>query len=461
MPLPSPSTRSLTRRQLLRALAAGVSVPAIAALAGCSEERSGALGGPRERDGEVTELVVPTNRSPWLDAYKRVAAMYEQDRGVKITLREFPYDGLRTQQANAVQGGGFPFDVFQLDEPWTGQFYDRGWVSPLTEIDDGFRLDPEVLTYDSLPLWDPDQRTSAQGGQVMGLPLNGNVHLLVYRTDLYEQLGLSVPRTWEEAVAGGRAARRSGRVEFGYVPRAQASLGGQAITYEFMPVFYSYGANWFADEGRDWTPAVNTPEAAEAAAVFRELAALGPAETQTIGQAEVIALMQGGQALQTHVVAAAAAQFLDPAASQVADRVAFAVVPAGPTGTPTPTSGTWSLCIPAGLPRERAAAAMDFISWMLERQTQLTFTQEGGIPTRRDTYQAGDLPESAGAYLPAVAESMPGVRRAVRYVFATPMLEATERILSEIAAGAQPAQAGLDTLQRELTQVVRDAGFLG
>jgi multiple sugar transport system substrate-binding protein len=447
----------LTRRSFLwGAMGAG-----LAAVAGCSRGGGGgALGGGGGGGGQVTELVVPTNKSPWLNAYKEVAARYQQEQGVRITLREFPYDGLRTQQVNAVQQRNFPFDVFQLDEPWTGQFYDSGWVTPLKRIDAAFDPDPDILTYDALPFWDKGQRTSASGGELVALPLNGNVDLLIYRTDLYDELGLSVPTTWEQAVDNARKGQQSGRIKYGHVMRTQASPGGAATTYEFMHIFYSYGANWFVDEGKDWTPAVNTPEVVAATEIYRQLAQTSHAQPQTIGQAEAIALMQGGQALQTHVVAAAAADLVNPEKSRVADNLGFAVVPAGASGKPTPTSGVWSLCVPAGLAPERAQAALGFIRWMLEGETQLAFTKAGGVPTRRDTYDAPDLPETAKRYLPAVGDSTPHARRHIRYVFASAMLEVTERNLGQINAGAVPVKAGLDKMQRELTEVVREAGFL-
>jgi multiple sugar transport system substrate-binding protein len=452
-----PQAQRLTRRSFLW----GAAGAGLAALSGCSSGGGGgALGGGGAGGGKVTELVVPTNKSPWLNAYKKVAAQYQEQHGIRITLREFPYDGLRTQQVNAVQRKNFPFDVFQLDEPWTGQFYDSGWVTPLKQIDASFGLDPEVLTYDSLPFWDKAQRTSAAGGDLVGLPLNGNVDLFIYRKDLYDELGLKVPTTWDEAAANARAGQQSGKIRYGHIMRTQAAAGGAATTYEFMHIFYSYGANWFVDEGKDWTPAVNTPEAVAATETYKQLAQLGHAQPQTIGQAEAIALMQGGQALQTHVVAAAAADLVNPDKSQVADKLGFAVVPAGAAGKPTPTSGVWSLCIPAGLAAERAQAALGFIGWMLSRETQLAFTQNGGIPTRRDTYGASGLPATTASYLPAVGDSTPHARRHIRYVFAAAMLEVTERTLGQINAGTLAVKAGLDQMQRELTKVVRDAGFL-
>ncbi|MHA6624825.1 extracellular solute-binding protein [Pseudonocardia sichuanensis] len=449
---------TMDRRRFLRLAALGVSLPAIAGASACGGGGTGALGGGGGAGGEVTELVVPTNQSPWLDAYRAVAAQYEAESGVRITLREFPYDGLRTQMTNAIQNQNLVFDLFQLDEPWTHQFYDNDWVAPLDEVDAQFSLDPAVLTYDALPHWDAQARTSDESGRVMGLPLNGNVHLLIYRRDLYEQLGIPVPRTWEDAVAAGERAQQAGLARYGYATRGQASSGGQSITYDYMPVLYSHGGTWFADEGTDWTPALDSPEALAATEMFTRLLALGPAEPQTVGQAEVIAALQSGEALQAHVVAAAAAQLEDPAASNVVGKLGYAVVPAGPIGESAPTSGTWSLCVPRGLPPERAQATYRFIRWMLDKQQQTVFGQEGGIASRSDVL--AELGGGEAPYLRAVADSMPSVHRAVRYVFAAPMLEVTERILSGIGSGATPAPEGMAQLQEELTRVVREAGFL-
>lgn len=445
---------SSNRRDFLKLMGLGASASVLAACGGGGG--GGALGGGG--NGKVTELIVPTNESPWTEAYQRTVSQYEGESGIRITLRVFPYDGLRTQMLNAIRNKSQTFDIFQLDEPWTHQFYDNDWVTPLEEIRSGFSLDPQILTYDALPFWDPQKRTSSESGQVMGLPLNGNVHLLVYRKDLYEDLGLSVPTTWEEAIANGEKAKSQGKAKYGYVTRGQGVSGGQSITYDYMPVFYSYGANWFADEGTDWTPTINTPEAIHATDVYKRLLDLGPADSLSVGQAEVIALLQGGEALQGHVVAAAAPQFEDESASNVAGKVGYAKVPAGgASGSSTPTSGTWSLCVPRGLNDARTKAAYDFVTWMLERKQQDAFSDAGGIATRKDS-----LTEAAkdSAYLQATEDSMADVRRAVRYAFSSPMLEQTERVLSQIGAGRTGVKPGLDQLQSRVEDIVREAGFL-
>ncbi|WP_416405549.1 extracellular solute-binding protein [Arthrobacter sp. LFS091] len=451
-------TRTISRRHALQ-IALGAAIPAFGTLAGCSSGGGGALGGGGG-GGKVTELVIPTHRSPWLNAYKEIAASYEAESGIRINLREFPYDGLRTQMVNAMQSNSGAFDIFQIDEPWTAQFFTQKWVTPLKKIDSSFTPDDQIISYSNLVRWDATSKTSSANGDVMGLPLNGNVHILMYRKDLYDQLGLKVPATWEDAYANGRKAQQAGVVKYGHAARGQASSGGQSITYDFMPVFYSYGGSWFRDEGKDWTPTVNTDSAVAAVEMYRRLLQLGPAQPQTLGQAEVVSSMQSGDLLQVHSVVASAPQMEDAKASRVAGKMGYAVVPAGPAGAPAPTSGTWVLSVPSGLSAERSKAASDFIKWMLSVDTQRKFTLGTGIPTRKDVYTASEVPAAMRSYLDPVADSFPNARPAVRYEFASPMLEVVEKSLSAIVSNDDPVKPALDKLNQEITDVVRKAGYL-
>ena len=64
-----------------------------------------------------------------------------------------------------------------------------------------------------------------RSGKVMSLPLNGNVDLFVYRKDLYDKLGLQLPKTWDDAIENGRKAQKAGIVKYGYVTRGQPTVG--------------------------------------------------------------------------------------------------------------------------------------------------------------------------------------------------------------------------------------------
>lgn len=425
-------------------------------LSACSGGSAGDMPLGDSAEGEGGNLVVPVNRSPWLPAYKTLVQQYHEETGITVELREFPYEEMRTQQINDVQNGTDIFDVYQLDEVYMAEFFVNDWVQPFTDIDPDFSLAKEVNSYGDFSYWDADREiSSAETGELIAAPLNGNVHLLMYRADLYDQLGLEVPTTWDEAIANGKAAQEANTSEYGYTMRTQGVSSGAAITYDFLPLLYSYGASWFVDEGEDWTPQINTPEAVAAATTLRELAELGPAATTTLGQAEVIAAMQSGQTLQVHVVAAAAQQLESEGDSNVVGKVGYAVMPSGPDGEQGVASGTWALTVPSGLDAERAERALDFISWVESKDVQIEFAKLGGIPTRSDALQADGFSDAQKKYFGAVSDEMPNVRPHVRYWFAPQMLEVTERILPQIAAGSLSPEDGMAQMQEDLTAVMR------
>lgn len=444
------------RREVLRG---GVSIPALAAfLSACGGDNTGALGGGGGNGGDVSEIVVPTSKSPWLDSYREVLSHYEEETGVRVQLREFPFEGLLTQQINAVQNQSGAFDVLQVNEGWTGQFYGNGWVVPLSEVDASFSWPEALLEYDGVGRWNDGTKLVAADGKPMGVPMNGNVHLLFYRKDRYDDLGLSVPTTFDEAIRNGRRAQDQGAAKHGYVARGEGTVGGYAVTFDFGPVLHGFGGDWFVDPGSDWTPRINDDAGIAAMEKFKELLALGPAQPQTVGQAVALSLLQSGEAMQSHMVAAAAPQLDDPNKSAVAGKMAYDVVPAGTQGR-SPMSGTWVLGIPPGLPPERQQAASDFINWLVSKQTMMAWAKEGGIVTRSDVLSSDLANESQYRHFTAMVDSAPHVHGGIRYPFSQPMLEATEVNLAQIVAGETSTRQGLDKIAAELEKIVEEAGL--
>lgn len=428
-------------------LAAGLATTVMVGglLAGCAPaaESGGASDAPVNK---VTELNIPTAESPWLEGYKKMAAQYEAETGVKVNLTTFPFDGLLTQQANAAQSGSNAFDLFQINEVWTGQFYDNGWVQPLTDIDPEFSWDPNLMNFDGVGQWDKDAGITTPDGVAYSLPMNGNVQLFMYRTDIYDELGLTVPTTWAEALANGEKAMAAGAIESGYVLRGKAGAGP---TFDFSSVLFSEGGDWLTDPaGGDWTPSINTPEAKRALTIYRDLAAIGPDAPQTIGQAEATALMQSGSVLSSSLVVAVAAPLEDPNASTVAGKIGYALVPGE-----KPVTGTWTLGVPTGLPADRAAAAYDFMTWLTSQKTQQAWVDAGGVTVRTDL--KSDRPE-----IVAQIESAEFAHAALRYSFTPDLIAVTDPIIGEVVAGTMTVDDALVAMQDGVTKVVKDAGLL-
>ena len=99
----------------------------------------------------------------------------------------------------SIAGGTTP-DIAETGTTWTAEFADAGALAPLDEYvdaEDGLRDDlVEGLavagTYDD---------------ELYGMPWYAGVRSIVYRTDMFEELGLEAPKTWDDIVAAGEAIK--------------------------------------------------------------------------------------------------------------------------------------------------------------------------------------------------------------------------------------------------------------
>lgn len=451
---------NISRRSLMKASVTGLGAAAVATLSGCGtsqEPNSTSSNGATSAQNGVKELIIATATTPWLDSYKAIVDTYEAETGIKATLQPFPFDGLLTQQINAMQQRSNAFDLFQINEGWVGQFYGQGWMRTLQDIDPSFEWDQGIASFDGVSNWDADKQVTDSEAPAVAMPLNGNIHIFAYRRDIYEELGLTPPATWDEAIANGKKAMDAGKIKYGYVTRGQGAPGGNSVSFDFGAILHSYGVEYFKQAGSDWTPTINTPEAHSAMAKYLELLSLGPANPQTVDQAGVIAALQSGDALQGHMVVAIAPQLEDQDKSQISGRVGYAVVPGGSAG-PSPVSGAWTIGVPVGVPDDRAKAALDFMKWLLSKPIQKMWGESGGVITRSDVLQ--ELGESGNhPDLAAMQASLSHVHAGIRYPFGPKMLQSTEVNFNRIVAGQVSIAEGMKQIADDIAAAVKEAGL--
>ena len=409
---------------------------------------------------EVKKLTINVNQSPWLNAYKKLVLDYTKETGIEVDVRVFPYTEMRPTLVTDIQSNNRTYDVYQYDELFTHEFANNKWVKPFNQIEPGFKVDPNVGSYGNFMYWNPTKRFSDPKGDVMSMPLNGNTNVFLYRKDIYEKLNLKVPTTWDEVLANSAKIKAANVVKYPYIIRAQAVSSGASVTYDYIHILASYGGRFFNKQGEDWLPIINSKEGKAAATTLRALAKYGPPATNTIGQNQVIAAMQAGDAAQGQVVFAAANAMNDPVASKVAGKIGFAVMPKGcGTCEPGVVSGTWAMSIPTGLTSEREKAALSYINWVMSKKAQIKFAEYGGIPTRTDVIAEANLTATQRDYLAVYQKGMEFVSENIRQTFAAPMLSATEQRLSAIAAGTLTPLAGMNALNADLVKVVKATTF--
>lgn len=122
------------------------------------------------------------------------------DISVEWTVRplsDFEHQGLRELAS--------VYDLIIYDHPFSGSIVEAGVFEPLTDLADGMtRLDcADRYAGASLVSY-------RLGGTVWGLPIDAATQHAIYRADLMDGLGESVPQDWSSAIALGRRVAAKG-----------------------------------------------------------------------------------------------------------------------------------------------------------------------------------------------------------------------------------------------------------
>jgi ABC-type glycerol-3-phosphate transport system substrate-binding protein len=80
-------------------------------------------------------ITIEINSSPWYGGFETVVDRYEKQTGNKVTLDVTPFNGMREKARDAVRDKESPCDLVNLTTLTTVEFYEGGFLRPLTEID--------------------------------------------------------------------------------------------------------------------------------------------------------------------------------------------------------------------------------------------------------------------------------------------------------------------------------------
>ena len=327
------------------------------------------------------EISIAINQSPWLNSFIEMVDLYEEETGNTVNLDVSPFNGLLEKIRNSVRSDEGTYDIVNVNSGWLAEIYGGGFLAPLDELKADYVLQDGMLDFGGTTYWNAESGSFDANGKLMGVPLNGNVQVLYYNTEVYDRLGLSEPSTWDDLIANATAIAEEGEV-YGFVPRS----GRSSIVYNVTPYFYSNGGSFFelAEDGSvDVT--MNSPESLAGFETYLRLIEAGaPQNPGAIEQGELIQLLSTGSAAQAIAVIGAWGNLEDPNKSVVGGKLNAALLPAGPDGARSSSAGHWVAGIPANISDERQAAAMAFLDWFQSKDVQTAYIQAGGVPVRGD-----------------------------------------------------------------------------
>ncbi|MFC6638917.1 extracellular solute-binding protein [Sulfitobacter sp. JBTF-M27] len=378
-----------------------------------------------------------------------------------VTLEE---NVLRQRVTTDITTKGGQFDIMTIGMYETPIWGANGWLVPL----DG--LSAEYDADDILPAM---RNGLSHDGTLYAAPFYGESSMIMYRTDLMEKAGMTMPDapTWEFIREAAAAMTDRDNDINGICLRGKAGWGegGAFITVTAN----SFGARWF-DE--DWTAQFDQPEWKEALTFFVDMMAeSGPAGYATNGFNENLSLFQQGKCGMWIDATVAASFVTNPNDSTVADKVGFALAP-NKDGVEKRANWlwAWALGIPAGTQKEDAAK--QFIEWATSKDyIELVAAKEGwaNVPpgARTSLYATAEYQEvpfakmtldSINAADPTNPTVKPVPYVGIQFVaipeFAGIATEVSQEF-SAVYAGQQSVDEALEKAQAITTEAMEAAGY--
>ena len=281
-----------------------------------------------------------------------------------VTLEE---NILRERVTTDIATGGGQYDIITIGNYEVPIWGKQEWLVPLD-----FSADYGVD--DILP--------AIRGGltvddKMYAAPFYGESAFTMYRTDLFEKAGLTMPDdpTWEFIGEAARKITDRDNDINGICLRGKAGWGENMALIGSMA--NSFGARWFDEE---WKPQFDSPEWKDALQFYADLMKdAGPQGASSNGFNENLTLFQQGKC-GIWIDATSAGQFVsDPSQSTVADSVGFTIYP-HKDGVDNHGNWLWSwnLAIPAS--SKNADAAKTFIEWATSKEyVDLVAAKDGWV----------------------------------------------------------------------------------
>ncbi len=377
-----------------------------------------------------------------------------------VTLEE---NELRQRVTTDIATKGGQFDVLTIGTYEVPIWGKQGWLVSLNDL---------PADYDADDLLPAIRGGLTVDGNLYASPFYGESSMVMYRTDLMEKAGLTMPEapTWAEIKAAAAAMTDKDAGIYGICLRGKAGWGENMAFLTAMS--NSFGAKWF---DMDWKPQFDGQPWKDTLTFYLDLMTnYGPPGASNNGFNENLALFQQGKC-GMWIDATVAASFVTGKDSTVADKVGFALAPDNGLGKRGNWLWAWSLAIPAGT--QKADAAKTFVNWATNKDyLALVASKEGwaNVPpgTRTSLYsneEYAKIPfakmtiDSINTADPTAPTVDPVPYVGVQFV-AIPEFQgigtAVGQQLSAVLAGTTSLEDGLAAAQDLTTREMTKAGYI-
>ncbi|WP_350348983.1 sugar ABC transporter substrate-binding protein [Agromyces sp. G08B096] len=243
------------RTRLLPLAALGVT--AALALSACAGGSTDDGGGATDAEGQTLDVWIMQGTNPDSEAFfAEVGDAFTEETGAELNVEFVQWADAHDRFVTSIAGGTTP-DVAETGTTWTAEFADAGALAPIGEYVEGDDLGGDLVeglvesgTYDD---------------ELYGMPWYAGVRSLVYRSDLFAELGLEAPKTWDDIVAAGEAVKAAHPEMIAFAVPGDAEFG-------VYPWVWGAGGEVSVEEDGEWVSGLDSAESQEGIGFYTGLA---------------------------------------------------------------------------------------------------------------------------------------------------------------------------------------------
>lgn len=399
------------------ALAGAVSLMGSAAFAACSYEN----------DVPIKSL------SAGFEAWKAVTDAMAECGNFQAELdQEF-----RTKQPAAFEANPALYQIGGVSNGTVTPLLNAGTIRPLDDLvaKYGQNLTPNQLI--------------RVNGKIMAIAMMVNTQHLMYRSDIFADLGIATPTSWDEVYTAAETIKAAGVVDY---PLGATMKSGWNVAQEFVNMYPGVGGTFFNDDN---STAVNSDAGLKALETMARALDYTDPEVLISDSTYVQQQFQQGKIAMANLWSSRAGAMNDEAESQVVGKVAMAAAPTAMEGGAPATTLWWDgIVIANNISDEEADAA--FRLAMEGMDTAMVQAANDAAIWLVPGYEPNDI--ALGAIATATANPAPPA-----YPSTTQMGLLHTALGNELPAfltGERDAAATLVAIEEAYTTSAKEAGVL-
>ena len=320
----------------------------------------------------------------------------------------------------------------------------NGTIVPLLNEDTIRPLDDLVAEYGQD--LNPNQLIKVDG-KIMAIAFMVNMQHLMYREDIFADLGIEVPKTYDELLVAAEKIDEAGVVDY---PLGATYMADWNIGIDFNNLFVAYGGE-FVNE--DNTPAVDSEAGMKTLEMMKKLAEYMDPEYLVADATFVQQQFQQKEIAMSNFWASRAAKMDDPVESQVVGMIGTAAAPATVEGGIPAAMFSWDgFAIAKNITDEEAEAAFRVAleggdREMVQENNDLAVWLING-------YEPGEMAQGAIETMQNGAKPTPST------TWRGLINDAIEKNVVEFMTGRKTAEQTLADIEASYTTSAKEAGLL-